>query len=264
LLPASDRHVPNSTPTDPAGIYEKHAISSFFQNFPAFMEKNYARPRPHHSRQPWPIKHTGIKWLCGSPVLEKIYMKTGKTHLPESIEKLAERIFTDLHQTIISHESGSVDGDVGSVHDMRVTVRRLRVALSNFAVCVSKEDRKRLLLRLGNLADALGGVRDLDVMIAAMKASLPNRSDKERSAISAFIGRLRARRRSRLRGLIDYLSGEEYADFKREPPSDWIKTEAREPRFEPQDIQFKLAQMAKMTGDSEAPEVIEEEHGQAA
>src|SRR5262249_39368908 len=128
-------------------------------------KKIYALPRPHHSRQPWPIKHTGIKWLCGSPFMEKIYMKTGKTHPPESIEKLAERIFTDLHQTIISHESGSVDGGVGSVHDMRVTVRRLRVALNNFAVCVPKEDRKRLLLRLGNLADALGGVRDLDVMI---------------------------------------------------------------------------------------------------
>src|SRR5262245_52298464 len=103
-------------------------------------------------------------------------MKTDETHPPESIEKLAKRIFTDLHQTIILHESGSLDGDVESVHDMRVTVRRLRVALSNFAVCVSKEGRDRLKSRLENLAVALGGVRDLDVMIAAMKASLTNRS----------------------------------------------------------------------------------------
>src|SRR5262247_3304954 len=115
-------------------------------------------------------------------------MNTDKAHSPEFVEQLAEQVFNDLHQTIISHESGSLDGDVEAVHDMRVTVRRLRVALSNFAVCVPKEDRKRLKSRLENLADALGGVRDMDVMIAVMKASLSSRSIRERSAISVLIG----------------------------------------------------------------------------
>jgi len=142
---------------------------------------------------------------------------------PESVEQLARQVFTDLHQTIISHESGSLAGDVESVHDMRVSVRRLRVALSNFAVCVPKEDRKRLRLKLENLADALGGVRDMDVMIVALKTSPTPRPDQEKSAISALIGRLRARRRSRLMALMKYLGGEEYVGFKRESPSDWIK-----------------------------------------
>jgi len=141
----------------------------------------------------------------------------------ESVEQLARQVFTDLHQTIIFHESGSSAGDVESVHDMRVAVRRLRVALSNFAVCVPKEDRKRLRLMLENLADALGGVRDMDVMIVALKTSPTPRPDQEKSAVSALIGRLRARRRSRLRALMKYLGGEEYAGFKRESPSAWIK-----------------------------------------
>jgi CHAD domain-containing protein len=106
---------------------------------------------------------------------------------------------------------------------MRVAVRRLRVAMSNFAVCVSKEDQKRLRLKLENLADALGGVRDMDVMIVALKTSPTPRPDQEKSAVSALIGRLRARRRSRLRALMKYLGGEEYVGFKRESPSDWIK-----------------------------------------
>src|SRR5262245_11992475 len=135
-------------------------------------------------------------------------MNTDKAHSPESVEQLAKQVFTDLHQGIISHESGSLNGDVESVHDMRVTVRRLRVALSNFAICVCKEERNRLKLRLEHLANALGGVRDMDVMIATMKTSLPNRSDQERSAVSALIGKLRARRRSRLQALINYVSGE--------------------------------------------------------
>jgi len=171
----------------------------------------------------------------------------------ESVEQLARQVFTDLHQTIIFHESGSLAGNVESVHDMRVAVRRLRVALSNFAVCMSKEDRKRLRSRLENLADALGGVRDMDVMIAALKAPSPTRSDQEKSATSALIGRLRARRRSRLRTLMNYLGGEEYAGFKRESPSDWIK------------MNGAYGSSESYESHSESPHAFpEEEHGQAA
>jgi CHAD domain-containing protein len=171
----------------------------------------------------------------------------------ESVEQLARQVFTDLHQTIISHESGSLAGDVDSVHDMRVTVRRLRVALSNFAVCVSKEDRKRLRTILENLADALGGVRDMDVMIAAMKAWSPISYDKEKAAISELIGRLRARRGSRLRALMTYLNGAEYTGFKRESPSDWLNVNET----------YRSQESHKF--NSEGHQAFpEEEHGQAA
>src|SRR5215510_4114542 len=170
-----------------------------------------------------PAKHNGIECLGRAPHWRNIYMNLHEPRRPESVEQLARQIFTDLHQTIISNESGSLAGDVDSVHDMRVAVRRLRVALSNFAVCVPKEDRKRLRLKLENLADALGGVRDMDVMILALKTSPTPRPEQEKSAVSALIGRLRVRRRSRLRALMKYLGGEEYVGFKRESPSDWIK-----------------------------------------
>jgi len=176
----------------------------------------------------------------------------------ESVEQLAKQVFTELHQTIISHESGSLGGDVESVHDMRVAVRRLRVALSNFSVCVPKKDRKRLRLRLENLADALGGVRDMDVMIAAMKVSLGARSDEEKSAISALIRRLQARRRSRLRALINYLRGEEYAGFKHEFSSELINTDPAERHSDLAHIQPKTPELP------ESIEEEEEEHGQAA
>lgn len=153
-------------------------------------------------------------------------MNTNASQSSESVEQLARQVFTDLHQTIISHESGSLAGDVNSVHDMRVAVRRLRVALSNFTVCIHKEDRKRLRSRLENLAEALGVVRDMDVMIASLKALPRTRFDQEKSAVSGLISRLRARRRLRLRALMKYLTGEEYAGFKHESTSHWIKTKA--------------------------------------
>jgi CHAD domain-containing protein len=180
-------------------------------------------------------------------------MDTNEPRRQESVEQLARQVFTDLHQTIVSHESGSFAGDVDSVHDMRVAVRRLRVALSNFAVCVPKEDRKRLRLRLENLADALGGVRDMDVMIAALKTSLTPRPDQEKSAVSALIGRLRTRRRSRLRGLMKYLGGEEYMGFKSESPSSWIRVNGTTGSYE----SYKSTSRRSQTSP-------EEGHGQAA
>jgi CHAD domain-containing protein len=136
---------------------------------------------------------------------------------------------------------------------MRVAVRRLRVGLSNFSICVPKEDRKRLRSILENLADTLGGVRDMDVMIAAMKALSPIRPGQEKAAISSLIGRLRARRRSRLRALMNYLGGEEYAGFKRESPSNWIKMNGTQRSYKSHEA------------DSECSQAFpEEEHGQAA
>lgn len=182
-------------------------------------------------------------------------MSTGETHTSESVEQFAKRIFTDLHRAITSHESGALDGNAESVHDMRVAVRRLRVALTNFAVCMPKEDRKRLQSKLENLADALGGVRDMDVMIAAMKTSMLTRSEQEKTAVAGLIQRLRARRRRRLRALMNYLRGEEYADFKHESSFGLIGSESLSGAEEIQ------------TRAPEAPEpleVIEEEHGQAA
>ncbi len=179
-------------------------------------------------------------------------MTTNEAPSAESAERFAKRAFSELHQTIISHETGSLDGDREAIHDMRVAIRRLRVALSNFAVCLPKEDRKRLRVRLENLADALGGVRDLDVMIAAMKTSLPNRPEEARTEIAALIRRLRARRRLRLHALANYLRGDEYAGFRRE--------------FSPEQTNIESINLAKPAAESlEIPqEMIEEEHGQAA
>ena len=75
----------------------------------------------------------------------------------------------------------------------------------------------------------------------------------EKAAISALISRLRARRRSRLRALMKYLGGEEYASFKRESPSDWIKVNDPYRPYEPYKPYSGLSQ-----------EFPEEEHGQAA
>ncbi|MEP7339074.1 MAG: CHAD domain-containing protein [Acidobacteriota bacterium] len=144
-------------------------------------------------------------------------MATSET-LPqaEATAQFAQRLFCELQQAILQHESGALAGEIKAIHDMRVGIRRLRVALNNFAICLRKEDRKRLRVNLEHLARALGGARDLDVMISALKSEQANKSDEDRAAISALIGRLRARRRKRHQQLIGYLQSQDFANFKRE------------------------------------------------
>ncbi len=134
----------------------------------------------------------------------------------EATQQFAQKVFYELQQSILQHEAAALSGDIEAVHDMRVGIRRLRVALGNFSVCLSKEQRKRLRTSLKNLADALGGVRDLDVMVDALRSKLTSRPAQNRAAISLFISRLRSRRRRRHHQLVGYLQGEEYARFKNE------------------------------------------------
>jgi CHAD domain len=141
------------------------------------------------------------------------------TTVPLTTDQYAKRVFAELHQTIILHEQGALTGDIESIHDMRVAIRRQRVALSNFAVCLSSEDRRRLRVRLERLSEALGGVRDLDIMIEALGVALPARPVKDHQAILALIRRLKARRRRKYHRLVEYLHGEEYTDFKSEFPA---------------------------------------------
>jgi triphosphatase len=133
-------------------------------------------------------------------------------------DQYARRVFAELHQIIIMHEEEALKGNVDSIHDMRVAIRRQRVALSNFAACLPREDRRRLRARLESLSEVLGGVRDLDVMIAVLKVALSSRPVEDHEAIISLIRRLKARRRRRYHRLVDYLQSQEYMDFRSEFP----------------------------------------------
>jgi CHAD domain-containing protein len=134
----------------------------------------------------------------------------------ESISQVAQSIFAELHQAILSQEKGVLGRDADAVHDMRVASRRLRVALSNFAVCCEPSERRRMRALLGKLAEALGGVRDLDVLVSALKKYQTTIESNERKYIAALIRRLRARRLRRCRQLETFLHSEDYIIFKRE------------------------------------------------
>jgi len=138
-----------------------------------------------------------------------------------SIEQFAKETFAELYNMIIAQEPGALDGDVTAIHDMRVATRRLRVALSDFAIILSREGSRSLQSHLKNLAEELGGVRDFDVIIEALRSRLWTKPREK--AIKSIIGRFQARRRRQHQQLVRYLKGEDFAGFKREYSSLWAE-----------------------------------------
>jgi CHAD domain-containing protein len=90
----------------------------------------------------------------------------------EPFQAGASKICVYLWNVTWSHAEGTTSGDADALHDMRVAIRRLRSALQNFEggnelELVSREVRremKEFRRRLGRLGDALGAVRDFDVL----------------------------------------------------------------------------------------------------
>ena len=136
----------------------------------------------------------------------------------ETTVQLTERVFAELHATIIAQEAGVRQGEVEAIHDMRVATRRLRVALSNFGTCWTKAQRQQIKFWIQSLADALGEVRDLDVLMDALKPQQAALSVAERPLLANLIERLRKQRKRRFQTLLLFLDGALFASFKNDFP----------------------------------------------
>ena len=73
--------------------------------------------------------------------------------------------------------------DIEGVHDMRVATRRLRAAMEIFAVCFPREQHRRALKEVKELADVLGERRDPDVMIDGLEGVAKKLAPGDRSGI---------------------------------------------------------------------------------
>ena len=122
-----------------------------------------------------------------------------------STDDLAGSILGELCEILLSFEAAARMGDADAIHEMRVTVRRLRVAVANFRCCVNRESRSSLKDRLTQLAEHLGAVRDLDVLMDELAKALSSCPATDQRYLRAMIKRLRDRRRRRVHRLIRLL-----------------------------------------------------------
>ncbi len=85
--------------------------------------------------------------------------------------------------------------DTRAVHDMRVSIRRLRSALETFGDAFPAKRRKRLQRTMRSIGRALAPVRDADVHLAVLRAALGGATGVDRPGIAYAIDTLHERQR---------------------------------------------------------------------
>ena len=113
----------------------------------------------------------------------------------ETLETWAREIIVDYFQQMMSYKDGAKDGrDIKFVHDMRVTSRRLRAAMDNFADCFPQKSFRKHYKKVKAITRTMGAVRDLDVLIERFQKSLGTFSEMEQASIRGLISHLQHER----------------------------------------------------------------------
>lgn len=115
----------------------------------------------------------------------------------ERLDVCARQIITRYFHEMMSYKEGAKEGtDIGFVHDMRVTSRRLRAAMDNFADCFPKRSPfKKHYKKIKTITRTLGAVRDLDVLIVRFQNELVNLTEMERADLQRLIEHLQQKRK---------------------------------------------------------------------
>ena len=85
----------------------------------------------------------------------------------KNLDECARRIIITQFNEMMAFKAEVIDSeDIKHLHQMRVTSRRLRAAMRNFADCFIKKNKfRRHLKQVKRITDTLGDARDLDVLI---------------------------------------------------------------------------------------------------
>lgn len=110
----------------------------------------------------------------------------------ETLEACARQIIVNYFHQMMSYKEGAKAGsDIEFVHEMRVTSRRLRAAMDNFAACFPEKSFKKHYKKIKLITQTMGAVRDLDVLIARFESELSTVPKTEQSDIRKLIEHLK-------------------------------------------------------------------------
>ena len=136
----------------------------------------------------------------------------------ETLEVCARQIIVNYFHEMMSYKDGAKEGtDIEFVHDMRVTSRRLRSAMDNFADCFPKRSPfKRHYKKIKAITRTMGAVRDLDVLIARFQNELTNLTAVEQADIRGLIEHLQRKRKEARELMLTLFEGLEETGFETE------------------------------------------------
>jgi CHAD domain-containing protein len=115
---------------------------------------------------------------------------------------------------MLEYEEGTRLGeDPEELHDMRVSTRRMRMALRVFADYLDPEVLRALLKGLRSTGRTLGAVRDLDVFNEKTQVYLDGLADERAGDLDGLLAAWKAERDKQRERLVEYLDGKRYRRF---------------------------------------------------
>ncbi len=110
----------------------------------------------------------------------------------DSFREAAGKILWTRFDEMMSFRTEALKGkDIEGVHDMRVASRRLRAALEIFRDVFSRKQYRELREEVKRIADALGEVRDLDVLQERLERDRRDRPRSQQLVLKAMLEDLR-------------------------------------------------------------------------
>ena len=116
-----------------------------------------------------------------------------------------------------------------AVHDLRVASRRLRAAMDVAAGCFPARWYRSLHRSAKSLTQALGDVRDLDVMLEALVEERDRVAAEEQPGADQLIAKIRRKRKKARKKLVAFLEDLEQDDVRDETRRRFAVDEARHP-----------------------------------
>ncbi|GAC1299420.1 MAG: hypothetical protein NVSMB19_03520 [Vulcanimicrobiaceae bacterium] len=115
------------------------------------------------------------------------------------LDRAARVVGRELFEAVFALAPNVLRGDdTRAVHDMRVGIRRARVALATFEACFPAKGLRALRRATRRVGRKLGAVRDADVHLAVLRTTLGGASDADRPGIVYAIDSLLESRRDAL------------------------------------------------------------------
>ena len=115
---------------------------------------------------------------------------------------------------MLEHEEGTRLGeDPEELHDMRVSTRRMRMALRVFADYLDPDVLRPVLKGLRRTGRTLGAVRDLDVFNEKTQVYLDGLPDERAGDLDGLLEAWKAERDKQREHLVTYLDGKRYRRF---------------------------------------------------
>jgi CHAD domain-containing protein len=133
--------------------------------------------------------------------------------MPEAAYKVLAFHFARMQR----REAGTRTGaDAEDLHDMRVATRRMRAAWRVFDGAFKAGKTKKIRRPLEMLADRLGSVRDLDVLIEGLETYQATLDERRRPGVEPLLSVWRRQRERARAQLIGELDSHRYANFVRD------------------------------------------------